>query len=93
MPTCSSWLAIGTDLSETDYLQTLKGLKLLPLDISLQELRQDEHGHSPLAAHGRLMERTLQRLQLLSRPVDWKTLIDDRALRLWQAGAATKGQP
>ena len=27
------------------------------------------------------------------RPVDWKTLIDDRALRLWQAGAATKGQP
>ena len=39
------------------------------------------------------MERTLQRLQLLSRPVDWKMLIDDRALRLWQAGAATKGQP
>ena len=35
----------------------------------------------------------LQRLQLLSRPVDWKTLIDDRALRLWQAGATTKGQP
>lgn len=86
-------LAIGTDLSETDYLQTLKGLKLLPLDISLQELRQNERGRSPLAAQGRLMERTLQRLQLLSRPVDWKTLIDDRALRLWQAGAATKGQP
>jgi NitT/TauT family transport system substrate-binding protein len=86
-------LAVGTDLSEKDYLQTLKGLKLLPLDTSLRELRQDERGHSLLAAHGRLMERTLQRLQLLSRPVDWKTLIDDRALRLWQTGAATKDQP
>lgn len=86
----ASLLAASAELSEQDYLQTLKGLRFMSLDESATELARDEHGHVALATQAAAMLRTLRRLSLVRQDPDWPRLVDDRALQrlLRPAGAA-----
>lgn len=77
-------LAPGADLSTSDYLEVLKGLRFYTPEESLQLLS----GASPeLVPLGQSVAETLMSLGLLSNPPNWSALIDSApAERAPQAG-------
>ena len=74
------WLAAGLDLTSTQYLQTLNGLRFLPLaemSVRLQPVSiQGKPATAPLARNSQHTVATLQRLGLLRQPPDWARLLD-----------------
>lgn len=78
------WLAAGLDLTSTQYLQTLNGLRFLPLaemSVRLQPVSiQGEPATAPLARDSQHTVATLQRLGLLRQPPDWVRLLDAEPL-------------
>jgi len=72
-------LAVGTDLSREEYLDTLKGLYFVSLQDSARLLAGPQaafiHNSVPLVD-------TLQQLGLLQKAPDWNALLDNRAALL-----------
>lgn len=96
------WLATGVDLTPTQYLQSLAGLRFLPLAEMRQRLQpapgQTTPASAPLAHAGQAMVITLQRLGLLRQPPDWARLLNPAPLALLTTvapapAAAPAGQP
>lgn len=78
------WLTEGLDLTPTQYLQTLDGLRFLSLGHMRTRLLSAPDGSAPapLARDSEPMTATLQRLGLLQRPPDWATLLEAAPLAL-----------
>lgn len=76
------WLAAGLDLTPTQYLQTLDGLRFLPLAEMRTRLQPTPDGAAtaPLARDSQHTVATLQRLGLLRQPPDWVRLLDAEPL-------------
>ena len=76
------WLAAGLDLTLTQYLQTLDGLRFLPLAEMRTRLQPTPDGAAtaPLARDSQHTVATLQRLGLLRQPPDWVRLLDAEPL-------------
>ena len=78
------WLAAGLDLTSTQYLQTLDGLRFLPLADMRARLQPvaipGEPATAPLARNSQHTVATLQRLGLLRQPPDWARLLDAEPL-------------
>ncbi|MDO9567918.1 MAG: ABC transporter substrate-binding protein [Hydrogenophaga sp.] len=80
------WLAAGVDLTPTQYLQTLEGLRFLSLADMLQRLQPDLSqtgpAAAPLAQGGQAMSTVLQSLGLIRQPPDWVSLLNPAPLAL-----------
>lgn len=101
------WLSAGIDLTTTQYLQTLDGLRFLSLAEMQQRLRLPDTpatastaspvsgaARPSLADSGAAMADTLLRLGLIRHRPDWAVLLDPVPVALAQAGPmAPKAAP
>lgn len=69
-------LSVGTDLNREEYLNTLKGLRFVSLQDSVNLLTGPQ---APFTHDVEALSNTLQRLQLIKQAPDWNVLLDNRA--------------
>lgn len=75
----AAMLAVGTDLSREEYLNTLQGLNFVSLQDSARLLAGPQ---VPFIDNSVPLAGTLQQLGLLQKAPDWNALLDNRAALL-----------